>query len=164
VRDAHVRLATLDRADPAGTRGRRWPVRVEPFHLGHFDAVGPVGVEFLRKLAYGLHTRQVTCVTFYTEGFSRLTPCATAPIATGRSDSGRVGFAPTRRRCLCTAHRQFDPKRPEPHMKFVNWTLRTPPWRSRRRHVSHIPLDHQTNAVFICTVSFPQCSRGIESL
>jgi hypothetical protein len=31
---------------------------------------------------------------------------ATAPIATGWSDSCRVGFAPTERPCLCTAHRE----------------------------------------------------------
>src|SRR6266404_1824734 len=46
-------------------------------------------------------------MTVYTEGFSRLTPCATAPIATGWSDSCRVGFAPTGRPCLCTAHHEI---------------------------------------------------------
>jgi len=35
---------------------------------------------------------------------SRLAPCAAAPIATGWSDSCRVGLAPTGRPCLCTAH------------------------------------------------------------
>src|SRR5690242_7873743 len=54
---------------------------------------------------YGLHTRQVTKVTLYTEEPSAAPPCAPAPIATGWSDSCRVGFAPTGRPCLGTAHR-----------------------------------------------------------
>ena len=54
---------------------------------------------------YGLHTRQVPYRTLYTEGFSRFVTSTTAPIATGWSDSCRVGFAPTGRPCLCTAHR-----------------------------------------------------------
>jgi len=54
---------------------------------------------------YGLHTRQVPCRTLYTEGFSRFVTSTTAPIATGWSDSCRVGIAPTERPCLCTAHR-----------------------------------------------------------
>jgi len=53
---------------------------------------------------YGLHTRQVPCRTLYTEGFSRFVTSTTAPIATGWSDSCRVGIAPTERPCLCTAH------------------------------------------------------------
>src|SRR5665213_1215812 len=54
---------------------------------------------------YGLRTRQVPCRTLYTEGFSRFVTSTTAPIATGWSDSCRVGFAPTETPCLCTAHR-----------------------------------------------------------
>jgi hypothetical protein len=42
----------------------------------------------------------------FTEGFSRFVTSATAPIATGWSDSRRVGFARTERPCLCTAHRE----------------------------------------------------------
>src|ERR1700676_2868666 len=53
---------------------------------------------------YGLHTRQVTYMTLYTEGFSRFATSTAAPIAAGWSDSCRVGFAPTGRPCLCTAH------------------------------------------------------------
>jgi len=34
-------------------------------------------------------------MTLYTEGFSRIVTSATAPIATGWSDSCRAGFAPT---------------------------------------------------------------------
>lgn len=43
-------------------------------------------------------------VTLYTRGFSRFVTSTTAPIATGWSESCRVGFAPTERPCLCTAH------------------------------------------------------------
>ncbi|MGH8537541.1 MAG: hypothetical protein ACREXM_14010, partial [Gammaproteobacteria bacterium] len=44
------------------------------------------------------------CVTLYTEGFSRFVTSATAPIATGWSESCRAGFAPAERPCLGTAH------------------------------------------------------------
>jgi len=44
-------------------------------------------------------------VTLYTEGFSRFVTSTTAPIATGWSKSCRVGFAPTGRPRLSTAHR-----------------------------------------------------------
>ncbi len=43
-------------------------------------------------------------VALYTRGFSRFVTSATAPIATGWSERCRVGFAPTERPCLCTAH------------------------------------------------------------
>ena len=43
-------------------------------------------------------------VTLYTRGFSRFVTSATAPIATGWSESCRAGFAPAERPCLCTAH------------------------------------------------------------
>jgi hypothetical protein len=42
-----------------------------------------------------LRARQVTIVTFYTEGFSRFVTSTTAPIATGWSESCRVGLSPT---------------------------------------------------------------------
>jgi hypothetical protein len=42
--------------------------------------------------------------TFYTEGFIRFVTSTTAPIATGRSESCRVGFAPAGRQRLFTAH------------------------------------------------------------
>jgi hypothetical protein len=41
----------------------------------------------------------------YIEGFSRfVAPPTAAPIATGWSESYRMGFAPTERPCLSTAH------------------------------------------------------------
>ena len=45
-------------------------------------------------------------MTLYTEGFRCFVTSTTAPIATGRSESCQVGFAPTKRPCLCTAHRE----------------------------------------------------------
>ena len=42
--------------------------------------------------------------TLYTRGFSRFVTSTTAPVATGRSESCRVGLAPTERPCLSTAH------------------------------------------------------------
>jgi hypothetical protein len=53
---------------------------------------------------YGLHTCQVTDMTIYTRGFSRFVTSTTAPIATGRNESCRVGFARAGKPCLCTAH------------------------------------------------------------
>jgi len=43
-------------------------------------------------------------VTPYTEGFGRFVTSTTAPIATGWSDSCRVGLSPTERSRLLTAH------------------------------------------------------------
>jgi hypothetical protein len=43
-------------------------------------------------------------VTLYTEGFSRFVTSTTAPIATGRSESCRVGLSPTGKSRLSTAH------------------------------------------------------------
>jgi hypothetical protein len=40
----------------------------------------------------------------YTRGFSNFVTSITAPIATGWSDSCRVGFAPTENLRLSTAH------------------------------------------------------------
>jgi hypothetical protein len=53
---------------------------------------------------YGPLTRRVTYMTLYTRGFSRFVASATAPVATGRSESCRVGVSPTDRPCLGTAH------------------------------------------------------------
>ncbi|MDJ0871120.1 MAG: hypothetical protein QNJ87_05080, partial [Gammaproteobacteria bacterium] len=53
---------------------------------------------------YGLHARQVTKMTLYTEGFGRFVASTAAPIATGWSDSCRVGISPTERARLFTAH------------------------------------------------------------
>ena len=53
---------------------------------------------------FGLHVRRVAKATLYTGGSDGFVSSTTAPIATGRSDSCRVGFAPTGKRRLCTAH------------------------------------------------------------
>ena len=53
---------------------------------------------------YGLRGRQVPYRTLYTRGFSRFVTSTTAPVATGRSESCRAGFAPAGRQRLCTAH------------------------------------------------------------
>jgi len=50
------------------------------------------------------HARRVTKVTLYTEGFSRFVTSTTAPIATGWSESYRVGLSPTGKSRLSTAH------------------------------------------------------------
>ena len=53
---------------------------------------------------YGLHGRQVPYKTLYTRGFSRFVTSTAAPVATGRSESCRTGFAPAERQSLGTAH------------------------------------------------------------
>jgi len=53
---------------------------------------------------YGLHTCQVTIMTFYTRGFDCFVSSTATPIATGWSDSCRVGIAPTEEPRLFTAH------------------------------------------------------------
>ncbi len=57
------------------------------------------------------HARRVTKVTLYTEGFSRFVTSTTAPIATGRSESCRMGLSPTGKSRLCTAHVEDGSKR-----------------------------------------------------
>src|ERR1700692_1871087 len=53
---------------------------------------------------YGLHTRAVTVYRdTLSEGFSHFVTSMTAPVASGWSGC-RVGFAPTGKRRLCTAH------------------------------------------------------------
>src|SRR5579862_7906013 len=74
----HVSLASPEMAAfPISTDGR----------LPHLLFSRPCNVHS----HYGLHIRQVTSVTHYTRGFSHLAPCATAPIATGWSDSSPGG-------------------------------------------------------------------------
>ena len=68
--------------------------------LPHWTFRGLLGVHS----RYGLHTRQITFMTLYIEGFRRFVTSAPAPIATGWSESCRAGFAPAERPCLCTAH------------------------------------------------------------
>lgn len=43
-------------------------------------------------------------MTIYIEGFSRFVTSTAAPIATGWSESYRMGFSPIERSCLFTAH------------------------------------------------------------
>jgi hypothetical protein len=55
-------------------------------------------------LRYGLHTRAVTVYRdTLSEGFSHVVTSMTAPVASGWSGC-RVGFAPTGKRRLSTAH------------------------------------------------------------
>ena len=54
---------------------------------------------------YGLHVRQVPIRTLYTGGFSRFVTSTTAPVATGRNESYRAGFAPAEKQRLVTAHK-----------------------------------------------------------
>jgi hypothetical protein len=55
-------------------------------------------------LRYGLHTRAVTVYRdTLSEGFSHFVTSMTAPVASGWSGC-RVGFAPTGKRRLSTAH------------------------------------------------------------
>jgi hypothetical protein len=57
-----------------------------------------------RSLRYGLHTRAVTVYRDpLTEGFSHFVTSIAAPVASGWS-ARRVGFAPTGKRRLSTAH------------------------------------------------------------
>ena len=56
------------------------------------------------------------CDLHLTEGFSHFVISMTAPIATGWSKNYQVGFAPTEKRCLCTAHaksRLFATQKPD---------------------------------------------------
>jgi hypothetical protein len=46
----------------------------------------------------------MACDLYPTEGFSHYATSMTAPIASGRSENCRVGFAPTEKRRLSTAH------------------------------------------------------------
>ena len=66
----------------------------------HFPFRGLLGVHS----RYGLHTRNVTkVVTLYTVGFDYFVTSIAAPVASGWSIR-RVGFSPTGRRRLSTAH------------------------------------------------------------
>jgi hypothetical protein len=68
--------------------------------LPHQPFRGPHSVRF----RCSLRARQVTYVTLYTEGFGRFVSSTTAPIATGRNESCRVGLPPTGKSRLSTAH------------------------------------------------------------
>jgi len=84
-------------AEPQGVFARQ-PLRRRPspiYRRVGFRIYGFRGLLSVHS-RYGLHARRVTKVTFYTRGFSSFVASTTAPIATGWSDSCRVGFAPTR--------------------------------------------------------------------
>jgi hypothetical protein len=62
-----------------------------------------------------MFTRVTACMlaeslyrTLYTEGFSRFVTYPTAPVATGRSESYRTGFAPAEKQRLSTAHNKVE--------------------------------------------------------
>jgi hypothetical protein len=68
-------------------------------------------------------------VTLYTEGFSRFVTSTTAPIATGRSESCRVGLSPLGDRAF-TAHVEdeskphIDPPRAvNPEIGLINYNV-----------------------------------------
>lgn len=73
---------------------------ISPGRLPHYPFRGLLSVHS----RYGLHARQVPYRTLYTRGFSHFVTSATAPVATGRSESCRAGFAPAGKQRLCTAH------------------------------------------------------------
>jgi hypothetical protein len=74
------------------------PVRVESASASRFSRPAQ------RSLALRPAHSQGGKPTLYTRGFSRFVASTTAPVATGRSESCRVGLAPTERPCLSTAH------------------------------------------------------------
>jgi hypothetical protein len=97
---------------PLPRRDRRWD-RVAPLksttaafpicplgRLPHYLFRGLFGVH----LRYGLPARGVANATLYIEGSGSFVTSATAPIATGWSNSCQVGLSPTEKRRLCTAH------------------------------------------------------------
>ena len=84
----------------------------QPGRLPHYPFRGLLSVH----KHYGLHVRRVTYMTLYTEGFNRFVSSTIAPIATGWSETCRVGFAPTEKLRLGTAHwksrlGRWDPRR-----------------------------------------------------
>ena len=72
----------------------------QPGRLPHYPFRGLLSVH----KHYGLHVRRVTYMSLYTEGFNRFVSSTIAPIATGWSETCRVGFAPTEKLRLGTAH------------------------------------------------------------
>jgi hypothetical protein len=96
-----------------------------------------------RSLRYGLHTRAVTVYRDpLTEGFSHFVTSIAAPVASGWS-ARRVGFAPTGKRRLSTAHassglmrcnkRACSPAGTTRHLGTVPWHPSWPTKSPRRR-------------------------------
>ena len=82
-----------------------------PSHLSLPRNGGRVGLRNDLFEACSVFTRVTACtlakspkVTRYIEGFSYFVTSITAPIASGWSVDCRVGFSPTGKRRLCTAH------------------------------------------------------------
>ena len=94
-------------AEPMGAFCHSLPHRWQPSPDSRAGRLPPCTFRGLLSVhsRYSLHTRETPYRVLYTEGFSRFVTSTTAPITTGWSDSCRVGFAPTERPCLCTAHR-----------------------------------------------------------
>ena len=84
----------LPRWNRLGALFARFPRRSQPspfcgrvgFRISPFEAC----TAFTSR--YGLRARQITYVILYTEGFGRFVASTTAPIATGWSESCRVGL------------------------------------------------------------------------
>jgi hypothetical protein len=99
-------LSPLPRRNSQGHSSLTSPQKWQPSpkngsgRLPHYAFRGLLSVHS----CYGLYTRQVPFRTLYTGGFSRFVTSATAPIATGWSESCRAGFAPAKRPRLFTAH------------------------------------------------------------
>ena len=83
--------------------------------LPRISAGSASALPFSRPAQRSLHVTACTfaklpIATLYTEGFNSFVTSTVAPIATGWSDSCRVGFAPTENRRLSTAHSQIRAK------------------------------------------------------
>ena len=97
-------------ADPLGARFARFPGEWQPSPSLRWvgSALG-----FSRPARRSLHitacvlTEPPNVALFHRRAGPSRYPCAAAPIATGWSDSCRVGFAPTGRQRLSTAHSEF---------------------------------------------------------
>ncbi len=99
-------LSPLPRRSALGAFLAHFPSRFSLPRIG--DRVGLRNVLFEDCSAF-THVTACTLtkspkVTLYTEGFSHFVTSMTAPIATGWSENCRVGFSPTEKRRLSTAH------------------------------------------------------------
>jgi hypothetical protein len=94
------------RMSRSSTSWRAFPPTLLPQHTESCKCFqGPdVKTHGAAGYARSYRRRQVTYVTFYTEGFGRFVTSTTAPITTGRSERCRVGLPPTGRSRLSTAH------------------------------------------------------------
>src|SRR5437870_5550330 len=102
-------VQTCRRHYPGGTRGAgslalpsrsAFPIPL-PGRLPHYDFRGLLGVHS----RYGLPARGAAVAALCIEGFGSIVTATAAPIATGWSESCRVGFTPAEERRLGTAHK-----------------------------------------------------------